>query len=227
MEYTEKELQQEVWRDVDGYEGMYQVSDLGRVRSRKSGEWKVLRPVNNGKGYLIVNLCKDGVMKTYRIHRLVAQAFIDNTDSSKTLINHIDECKQNNRVSNLEYCTALYNNTYNDIHYRRITKFDKIKSLYRPDLSIKENIELFKANGIECSRPTVWKLRKDLGIARKCAKRNNYFDIRPKVKNLYNPNLTYAENLEIFRANGIECSERVIFDIRRDLGLTKKYNRNQ
>lgn len=221
--FSKTELENEKWKDIDGYDGMYQVSDLGRVRSHKSGEWKMMRPVNNGKGYLIVNLCKDGVMKTYRIHRLVAQAFIDNTDSSKTLINHRNEIKSDNRVSNLEYCTALYNNTYNDIHYRRITKFDKIKSLYRPDLSIKENIELFKANGIKCSRPTVWKLRKCLGIARKNSKRNNY--IRPKIKDLYNPNLTYKENLEIFIENGLDCSERVIFDIRRELGLTKQYNK--
>lgn len=223
--FSKEELDSEKWKDIDGYDGMYQVSDLGRVRSRKSGEWMVMKPINNGKGYLVVNLCKYGIMKTYRVHRLVASAFIPNNDESKTLINHRNEIKSDNRVSNLEYCTALYNNTYNGIHYRRITKFDRIKPLYRPDLSIDENIEIFKKNGIECSRPTVWKVRKDLGIARKNTKRNNY--IRQKVKYLYNPNITYKENLEVFKANGIECSEDTVWKLRRDLGLTKKYNRNQ
>ena len=165
--FSKTELENEKWKDIEGYDGAYQVSDLGRVRSRKSGEWRVIKPINNGKGYLVVNLCKYGIMKTYRVHRLVASAFIPNNDESKTLINHIDECKQNNRVSNIEWSTALYNNTYNGIQYRRITKFDRIKPLYRPDLSIDENIEIFKKNGIECSRPTVCKVHKELGLTRK------------------------------------------------------------
>ena len=49
--FTETELKNERWKDIDGYDGAYQVSDLGRVRSRKSGEWRVIKPINNGKGY--------------------------------------------------------------------------------------------------------------------------------------------------------------------------------
>ena len=149
---------------------MYQVSDLGRVRSRYSGEWKVLRPGKNNKGYLQVDLCKDNKRKRFLVHRLVADAFIPNTDSSKTQINHRDENKQNNQVNNLEYCTASYNVTYNDIHYRRNNhnyKRSKLKPLYRPDLSIADNLELLKANGIECCERTVKRLRNDLGLTRK------------------------------------------------------------
>ena len=51
MEYTDIELKNEKWKDIEGYDGMYQVSDLGRVRSKKYGRWKVLRPQNNNKGY--------------------------------------------------------------------------------------------------------------------------------------------------------------------------------
>ena len=68
-------LNKEHWRDVAGYEGMYQVSDLGRVRSRKSGEWRVLKARKIGRGYLGVNLCKDNKIKNVYIHRLVADAF--------------------------------------------------------------------------------------------------------------------------------------------------------
>ena len=169
----------EQWRDIAGYEGMYQVSDLGRVRSLKFGKTRVLRPGKNNNGYLRVNLKKDGSRKNFLVHRLVAQAFIPNDDESKNQVNHINECKQNNRASNLEWCDCRYNNTYNGLHHRRMANYHRsnykrnaIKDLYNPDLSIAENIELFKTNGIECSRDTVWKLRKDIGIARKYTKRS-------------------------------------------------------
>ena len=160
MNYTDNEH----WKDIDGYDGMYQVSDLGRVRSLKFGRVKVLRPQKDKCGYLRIKLCKNRKKKTVNIHRLVAQAFIPNDDESKNEINHINEIKSDNRVSNLEWCDRKYNNTYNNIRSRCITKCCKLKPLYNPDLSIAENIELFKANGIECSRPTVCKIRKDLNL---------------------------------------------------------------
>ena len=169
--FTEMELKNERWRDIEGYEGMYQVSDLGRVRSKKYGYWRVMRPANNGKGYLIVHLKRDGSQKNFLVHRLVASAFIPNTDSSKTIINHINSIRDCNRVENLEWCDYQYNNTYNDIHHRRIVnrisskyKRDKIRNLYNPELSTKQNLEIFKANGIDCSRYTVIRLRIDLGL---------------------------------------------------------------
>lgn len=168
-EFTDTELANEQWRDIEGYDGAYQVSDLGRVRSRKSGEWKVMRPGKNNNGYQQVDLCKDGKVKRFLIHRLVAQVFIPNDDETKTQINHINECKSENRVRNLEWCTARYNLTYKNIHYRRNNpnyKRRKIKDLYRPDLSIQKNIELFKEQGIDCSQPTISKLRRELGIAK-------------------------------------------------------------
>lgn len=170
MNYTDNEIAQEQWRDIAGYNGMYQVSDLGRVRSRKSGEWKVMMPVKNSKCYLQVGLCKDGKKKQPLVHRLVAQAFIQNSDESKTQINHINECKSDNRVSNLEYCTAQYNLTYNDLRRRcgeHNCKQNKIKELYDENLSTKENLAILKANGLDCSTVTLWKVRKDLGLVRK------------------------------------------------------------
>ena len=214
--FTETELKNEQWRDIEGYDGMYQVSDLGRVRSRKSGEWKVMRPGNNGNEYLRVNLSNCGKIKRFYIHRLVAQAFIQNDDESKTQINHIDECKQNNRLWNLEYCTAQYNSTYNDLHHRHINyKRDKLKELYDPELTISENLEIFKANGIECCGATVTQLRKDLNLKG----RSNYK--RNAIKDIYDPNLTYRQNLELFKANGVVCGEQTIRNLRKDLGLIK------
>ena len=213
--FTETELANERWKDIDGYDGAYQVSDLGRVRSHKSGEWKVMRPRKDRFGYLSIGLRKDGKQKCFYVHRLVANAFITNDDETKTVINHKNECKDWNKVDNLEYCTQQYNITYNDLNWRRKNgKRRKIAKLYNPDLSIADNLEIFKANGIYCDEKTVRNLRKDLGITKKHKFRN-------ELKELYNPNLSSKENIEIFRDNGFECCRQTILRLRRDLGLIK------
>lgn len=215
-EFTETELANEQWRDIEGYDGAYQVSDLGRVRSKHSGEWKVLSTSSNNSGYLQVQLSKDGKKKHFLVHRLVAQAFIENDDDNKTQINHRNEIKSDNRLWNLEWCTAQYNMNYNGLYWRRKNyKYHKIKPLYNPDLSITENIEIFKANGFECCRNTVTELRKDLGLINNKTKRD---EIRP----FYNPELTINENIELFKANGIECGRNTVKRLRRELGLVKQ-----
>jgi hypothetical protein len=112
---------EEIWRWIDGYKNMYQVSNLGRVRSVDRYVYcevspnklqhifgKVLKPGFNHKGYPIVYLSKDGKQKTIAIHRLVAKAFIDNP-LSLPQVNHKDGCKTNNCVDNLEWCDNSYN----------------------------------------------------------------------------------------------------------------------
>lgn len=213
-EFTDTELANEQWRDIEGYDGMYQVSDLGRVRSLKFGKVRVLRPGKTKDGYLRVDLYRNGKYNHSLVHRLVAQAFIPNDDESKTIINHRNECKSENKLSNLEWCTVQYNNTYNDLHlrknYHKIT--DEIKPIYRPELSTKENIELFRLNGIECSRRSIWKLRKDLGLINNKTKRD-------EIKDIYDPNLSIADNLELLRQQGIECSKDTVVRLRKDLKL--------
>lgn len=98
---------EEIWKDVDGYEGLYQVSSLGRVRRGS----RMLRQSNAGKGYLSVMLSMDGCTKRVYVHRLVAAAFIPNP-SLLPCVNHRDETRTNNTVGNLEWCTYAYNNTY-------------------------------------------------------------------------------------------------------------------
>ena len=228
MKYTDNEIAQEQWKDIDGYDGMYQVSDLGRVRSKKYGRWKILKPNKNRFGYLMSYLYKDGKPKNISVHRLVAQAFIPNDNIFNTEINHIDECKQNNKVSNLEYCDRQYNVTYNDVHHRRKKqkkhncpkhyncKRRKLKDIYDKNLSVEQNIELFRENGIDCSRQTVYNLRNDLGLV-------NLNNIKYKaLKELYNPDLTYHENIAIFNSKGIECCKWTVWKLRKDLGLVKK-----
>lgn len=110
--------EREIWKDIEGFEGLYQVSNMGIVRSldridaqgrRLKG--KVIASFPNRNGYLKVNLYWDRSIKQVFIHRLVAAAFLDNPDNLPE-VNHIDEDKGNNLVENLEWCTALYNTNY-------------------------------------------------------------------------------------------------------------------
>lgn len=108
----------EIWKDVIGYEGLYQVSNLGRVKSLGNGGSKnskfsserILKTCEI-KGYLRVTLSKDGKQKQYSVHRLVALAFLPNP-YNLPMVNHKDECKTNNACSNLEWCSVKYNNNY-------------------------------------------------------------------------------------------------------------------
>ena len=99
------------WRPVKGYEGLYEVSNLGQVRSlnyNHTGEVKILKLSKYKSGYLKVSLHKNGKQYQKTVHRLVAQAFIPNP-GDKTEVNHIDGEKQNNTVDNLEWVTASEN----------------------------------------------------------------------------------------------------------------------
>lgn len=88
----------EIWKEIKNYEGHYKISSFGNVCSKV----KQLKPFYNGKGYLYVNICKDGKRETIAVHRLVGLAFIDNPEN-KPQINHIDGIKTNNNVLNLEW----------------------------------------------------------------------------------------------------------------------------
>lgn len=104
----------EEWKDIKGYEGLYQVSTLGRVRSlprKYSPRERYLRPGIGTNGYLRVVLSKNGIVCDKDIHRLVAQAFIPNPDNMP-FVNHKDEVKIHNQVENLEWCTPKYNVNY-------------------------------------------------------------------------------------------------------------------
>jgi hypothetical protein len=104
-------INKEIWKDIKHYEGFYQVSNLGNVRSvPRNGTvkyYKILKP-NNVKGYYQVTLQKKGKKKIYKVHRLVAKTFIKNT-YNKREVNHIDGNKLNNVVTNLEWVTSSEN----------------------------------------------------------------------------------------------------------------------
>jgi len=108
----------EIWKDIEGYEGLYLISNFGRVKSLPKTWWngfyyvktseKVLRQTKDTKGYLKVNLCKNKKHITHRVHRLIANAFIENP-LNKPYINHINGNKEDNSISNLEWVTHQEN----------------------------------------------------------------------------------------------------------------------
>ena len=108
-------MKNEEWRDVVGYEGRYQVSSMGRVKSlERADSWgrtvkeRILKPSTDHYGYLMVNLCAGGKRKMFFVHRLVCQVFHDNPDN-KSDVNHINENKTDNRACNLEWSTRKEN----------------------------------------------------------------------------------------------------------------------
>ena len=108
QEIDYKDLPDEEWRDVVGYEGLYQVSNFGRVKSFQKNKVKILKSNLGIGGYLRVVLCKNEKKKNRFVHVLVAKAFITNPEN-KTQVNHRDGNKKNNHVSNLEWVTPKEN----------------------------------------------------------------------------------------------------------------------
>ena len=130
----------EIWKGIKGYEGLYQVSNMGRVKSlertfldkigrKRTVRERILKQCVDRDGYLKVNLYNcNGKEKTLRVHRLVCEAFHKNP-KNKPCVNHIDENKSNNEASNLEWCTYEENNNYGT----RIARTSKSVGQYTRD----------------------------------------------------------------------------------------------
>ena len=143
----------EIWKDIKDYEGIYQVSNIGRVKRVDTD--RILKGCKNRGGYLRVRLSKNNLASNKRIHRLVAQAFIPNTEN-KSQVNHIDEDKTNNRVDNLEWSTAKENSNHGTRN-ERVSKTLSVP-IIATNLTTGESTEFYGSR--ECAR--------QLGLNRSC-----------------------------------------------------------
>lgn len=140
-------MDKETWVDIEGYEGLYQISTLGRVKSLHGGGERILAPRFTPDGYQVATLCKNGGSRQFSVHRLVMNAFSPNPDPIHlTQINHRDECKSNNNLENLEWCTPAYN-----CHYGNFVKNIRIgrkeyeeKCRERRERAIADEMEVMK-----------------------------------------------------------------------------------
>ena len=144
----------EIWCPIKGYEGLYEVSDQGMVKSIGYGKERILKPARN-TGYLQVNLWKNGEMKTYRVHRLVAKTFIPNPNNLQE-INHKDENKENNSVLNLEWCDRKYNINYGTRNQRvskpviQYTKSGEFVKEWKSGIDVQRNLGYHQQYISEC-----------------------------------------------------------------------------
>jgi hypothetical protein len=138
-------VRMELWKDIPNYEGIYQVSNQGNIRSLLfrnnivvKEKIRILKPTDNGNGYLIVGLKASGKRKNYYVHRLVAAMFCKKVDNCN-YVNHKDRNKYNNNAENLEWCTQKQNVQYSAHYMRHEKSISKPTNTGEKYISIKGN----------------------------------------------------------------------------------------
>ena len=129
-------MNKEIWKDIPGYEGLYQASNLGRIKKIWKTKETIMKPSLQKEGYLRIGLVKNSKRKSYQVHRLIALCFIDNIYNKK-YVNHIDGNKQNNNADNLEWVTASENlkHAYDNNLFKTIPGGKNSKPILQYDLN--------------------------------------------------------------------------------------------
>ena len=138
-------------KDIKNYEGLYAITEDGRVWSYKNN--KFLKLGNHHSGYLNIRLFKDGFSKIYSVHRLVAEAYLDNPNNWPC-VNHKNEIKTDNRAENLEFCTVRYNSTYGTSRTRCAEKLKK--NVYCEELDKTFDSACDAAEELGFKRANIW-----------------------------------------------------------------------
>lgn len=163
-----------MWKLIEGYES-YFINEFGEVLSIKYKKPRILKKkLDKNTGYYKINLSEKGKVKSYNVHRLVANAFISNPLNYK-YVNHKDENKQNNSTDNLEWCTHKYNDNYgsrkeklSEKHSKKILQLDKKGHLIKEWNSIKEVNNTLK-------------IRIEWSLKHKTLKNNNYWKYKEEI----------------------------------------------
>lgn len=200
-----------VWKPIRGYEGYYEVSDDGEVRSLikwhgtkyiKRENKKMLKKTKTTTGYFKVELCKNKTKKSIRVHRLVAMAFVPNNDmKNRNIVNHIDRNILNNKASNLNWCTTKENAIYSvAIHRRHKLKKEDEEEMIKMYLSrkpIKKILDRFKISGT-----TLYNTLKRKNISRYSLSERklkyyiNKDDLKEKLKTMSNKEISKEYNCD-------------------------------
>lgn len=152
-------MTKEIWKDIIGYKGYYQISNLGRIRSVerevncRNNSKRILPSKNRSlfkkeNGYMSLTLQVDNKTKSFYVHRLVAEAFIPNPNLKKT-VNHINEIKHDNRVENLEWATYSENLNYNNLRKRMSETRKRTAVVSKQNNPNWKDIEYYKNNPVE------------------------------------------------------------------------------
>lgn len=154
-------MEKEIWKDIEGYEGLYQLSSWGSVKSlnyNHTGKEGILKQILKN-GYAYVDLCKNGKIKNVRVHRLVAEAFLDNPNNLPE-VNHKSEIKTQNNVENLEFCDRKYNVNYGTARERATKGLINNPKISKPVLQIDKD-----ANEVIAEFPSAMEVQRQLGFA--------------------------------------------------------------
>ena len=202
-----KMRKEEIWKDIKEYEGLYQVSNLGNVKSlnyKRTGKEKNLKARINKEGYLRVCLCQNGNNTDFMVHRLVAQAFLDGY-SDDLEVDHINTIRNDNKIENLRMCTRKenVNNPLTLKHYSEVNKGKTLSEETKKKLSEShkgiqagENNPMFGKHHSEESKNKMKKNRKD-----KCKGVNNH---KSRAVICLETNIVYPTITECARELGIK-----------------------
>ena len=196
----EKEI---IWKDIPGYEGLYKVSNTGKVFSCVTN--RELSVIQKKDGYTCISLCdKDHNKKQYRIHQLVAKAFIPNPNNLP-MINHKNEIKNDNRVENLEWCNNFYNSNYGN---RNLILSKKLKGVPKSKEAIEKRRMTMKeklSNMTKEERQAMFgrtmseERKKQMSIERRKENLSQETIEKMSISNLLNRQYEYAKDLLIFK----------------------------